>query len=147
MLALELSDYINVTRSGGHGSAVEEAVTPFRFFLWGQEGRKGLHYVFMSRDLGVNCAFGVYAQIDGKEYDLGPLTMKTGLGLQYYWDYWPDAPKVPLMDIVLRSSGARARETIDLRDAWEGELTFRGIPVIMNENGQARFQMERPGVR
>jgi hypothetical protein len=40
-----------------------------------------------------------------------------------------DAPRAPAMDLVLRSSEKLARETVDLFDAWAGEIVPKDVPV------------------
>lgn len=130
---IEPADYIKITNDDYLSSRSQDCIEP-DFFIWhnlphlyfGPESETTFYYSFDVCALGVNCAFGVYARPDGgEEVYLGPLTIKKGS--VYCLNYWQDAPKFTKLDMILRSNQARARETIDLYDVWEGELVFEDI--------------------
>jgi hypothetical protein len=78
-------------------------------------------------------AFDVLARIDGKEYSLGHVSLGKGRRITFgvgVGGLPPEAVRsLEKVDIILRSSEAAARRTIDITEVWKGELVFGDVPV------------------
>lgn len=79
----------------------------------------------------IDCAFEVVAVVEGEEHLLGPLVLhgneesqEGGCLCTSLSETAPDS-----IDVILRSSRARACESFDLSEIWGGELAFRAVPV------------------
>jgi hypothetical protein len=79
----------------------------------------------------IDCAFEVVAVVEGEEHVLGPLVLHAneesqegGCLCTSLSETAPDS-----IDVILRSSRARACESFDLSEIWGGELAFPAVPV------------------
>jgi len=78
----------------------------------------------------VNLAFEVFARIDGKEYPMGTLAALKGAQGGFGAYCRTAADKVaPKCDIVLRSSEAVAKGTLDMMELWKGEIVLKDVPL------------------
>ncbi len=88
--------------------------------------------------LPTNVAFDVIFRMDGRETAEGGFTRRQGEPLQntfYHVQYNGVLPKT--LDLILRSSEKRARETVDVFEIWNGELIFENIPFESDLNHDA----------
>jgi hypothetical protein len=79
----------------------------------------------------IDCAFEVVAVVDGEEHVLGPLVLhangqsrEEGCLCTSLSETAPDS-----VDVILRSSRARACESFDLSEIWGGDLAFPAVAV------------------
>lgn len=82
--------------------------------------------------LPIDVAFEVYARKGTNRWYLGRTALRKSPVDNYNFSSI-DASIVPreygLVDIVLRSSTAAARETVDIFEIWDGELVFKNVPL------------------
>ena len=132
LLETQPPGYIKLLKSGYLSSGSQGSIEPLTF-SWGLWGADGIVYGFHSYTQVPPCAFDVFARIDGEEKYLGPAICRPGYSYHPYYNYWPNAPKVTSMDLILRSSEQRARETTDLYEIWDGELIFENVEVRIED--------------
>jgi hypothetical protein len=78
----------------------------------------------------VNLAFHVFARIDGKEYPMGTLAaLKAAQGNFGVYCRAVTDKVVPKFDIVLRSSEAVGKGTLDMMEYWKGEIVLKDVPL------------------
>lgn len=77
-----------------------------------------------------NLAFDVLVRAGGKEYPVGSYALGKGTGTDcFLFGSNFDAGPIDHVDIVLRSSPAVARRTVDLFEIWKGEVVLGNVPV------------------
>jgi hypothetical protein len=97
-----------------------------------QAGSDYLHLNLDVSPLTVNIAFDVFGRIGDQEFPLGTMTlpkntqMGFGMGADQIVKKF-GRPKS--LTIILRSSDKVARRSIEIYDAWQGELVFEDVPV------------------
>ncbi|HZN65569.1 MAG TPA: hypothetical protein VFB66_09720 [Tepidisphaeraceae bacterium] len=75
-------------------------------------------------------AMDVFARAGGTEYPMGGMTILKGNSTNYYLRTQKyDGPRVNEIDLVLRSNPKLARHTVDMNEAWAGELVIEKVPV------------------
>ncbi len=84
--------------------------------------------ITVSGPIPIDCAFEIIGLANGLELDLGSVTLKKGRRNAKH------AVQIGRLDVdavvpVLRRSAEVARETYDIFEIWDGELTFDPIPV------------------
>ena len=75
--------------------------------------------------------FEVFAVINGGETRLGSVSFHTGDNCEYFTSgkLPPGSkPSRNVIDVVLRSSPEKARQTVDFTQIWDGELIFHDVP-------------------
>ena|SRR6266700_3569623 len=91
----------------------------------------------------VDLAFEVFVRSGGKEYRVGSVNFQKGVHASYLLkaDRFPGDLTAPV-EIILRSSEAVAKTTIDLRQIWKGEIILpaqvRGpssLPAVITPGG------------
>lgn len=107
--------------------ALQAAFRP-RGFHRGEEPKE-LWGEFDIAPLSFNVAFDVIARVGGREYPLNSLTLRHGALSSTVYGNAFDAPDTAQVDIILRTSEAAARRTVNLFDAWDGELVFPNVPL------------------
>jgi hypothetical protein len=77
----------------------------------------------------VDLAFDVILRVGGKETSLNPIHVKKGATNNWAASGKYTDPPPQKADIVLRSSPAAARKTVDMTSIWNGEIVFKDVPV------------------
>lgn len=77
----------------------------------------------------VDLAFDVFARANGKEYPLGGVSFHAGGGSWGVATPTPPPGDFRTIDIILRSSEAVARGTIEITQIWRGEIVLSNVPV------------------
>jgi hypothetical protein len=86
--------------------------------------------VFASGALPVDAGFDVFLRFDGNEYSMGSVYMRTTVGGGNYAATNSFAGNAPAnVDVVLRSSEAVARQTVDITRIWKGEIVLPNVPI------------------
>lgn len=95
------------------------------------------------RNPPVNLAFDVFARAGNQEYSMGAVSFH-GSGT-----YGIGALNLPSnlrsVDIVLRSSDAEARKTVEITEIWQGEIHIPNVPV--QQPAQTPATAPGPGTR
>ena len=91
---------------------------------------RGLDLMIEVNKVPHNIAFDVIGRAGDTEFPIGTLAASSG----YTGSFGMAGYKVPPLpddrvDVILRSSEAALRGTVDLFDAWRGEIVFEGLPV------------------
>ena len=82
--------------------------------------------------LPVNVAFDVIVRAGGREYPAGTLARKAGAppyNTPFTGAAPPERPPTGKADLVLRSSAAAARDTVDVTEFWRGELLYKDMAL------------------
>jgi hypothetical protein len=74
-------------------------------------------------------AFDIFAKIHGQEYRLGGFCASRGTDHVFGIFSTSRLPPVAQCELILRSAPQLARETIDIVDAWQGEIVFKDVPI------------------
>jgi len=87
---------------------------------------------FGKAPLPIDVAFDVSMRINGQEYPMGGLVLHTGraagdLGYTGTANFPADLPSNA--DVILRSSEAVARQTVEIKRIWKGEIVLRNTPI------------------
>jgi len=77
----------------------------------------------------INVAFDVFGRIGGSEFKIASIYKAKRQTGDWQVEGLHPGPRVRSMDILLRSSEAVARKTVDLFEIWDGELIFEDVPV------------------
>jgi hypothetical protein len=99
---------------------------PLNFTLLAQSSQFG------KAPLPVDVAFDVSMRINGKEYPMGGLVLHAGraagdLGYIGTANFPADLPSNA--DVILRSSEDVARQTVEIKRIWKGEMVLQNIPI------------------
>jgi hypothetical protein len=81
----------------------------------------------------MDLAFEVFARANGKEYPIGTVSYHRSAGGISDWGYLMQSQSLPgdlrTVDVILRSSEAVAKQTVDLTGVWQGEIIIPNVPV------------------
>ena len=97
-----------------------------------QANSEYLHVNVDVRPLTVNIAFDVFARIGDQESAVGTMNLPKNTQMSFSMGGDQIVKKLgrpKSFTIILRSSEAVARQSIEIYDAWEGELVFEDVPV------------------
>lgn len=83
----------------------------------------------------INVAFDVIARVRGDELVIGTIVSNKGekppmWHLRPFWRV--DNPPIDSFDLILRSNEELVRNSVDMYEAWEGELVYEDVPVSSN---------------
>ncbi|MGA2584188.1 MAG: hypothetical protein ABSG31_12995 [Tepidisphaeraceae bacterium] len=126
------ADYFKLTNDPTLAGPIQTSFRPGPFTY---DSRLQLQGQFTTANVPANVAFDIFARFNGKEYSLGSIscdkgnTTRWGIGGQ--GEDIPTPP--PTIDIILRSSEAAARRTVDLNEIWKGEIIYPNVPVTVTK--------------
>lgn len=111
-------------------AAISRCISTNDFRWWQSNQFRELEGTVDVHGAPVSVGFDVIARIDGKEYPFGTLALPAGkqCGFCISSDKLPGIPAKQI-DIILRSSEAAARNTIDINQIWQGEIVIPNIAV------------------
>ena len=122
-------DYIKWIQDPSQAAALERSIRP-DYVKRGWIGPGGLSMTLHADKPPVPVAFEVLGRLDGKEHPIAMVTMAAD-GQAVFNIGTRDFPPTPhhTIDVILRSSEEAIKETIDMYEAWKGEVVFEGVPI------------------
>jgi hypothetical protein len=91
---------------------------------------KGIDLTISVNAIPVNLAFEVFGRVGGQEHPIGTLTVPRGSTGNYgFGSFEFPPPPGDRVDLVFRSSDKALRGTVDLYDAWRGEVVIENVEV------------------
>ena len=103
------------------------------------EGDREIRIPLLLRSPPIDVAFDIIARVDGREHPIGTLKTSAGRTANSLLA-WSEPPEIQTFDLILRTSAQAARQTVDLFEIWDGELTYRNVKV---HDPQRRFRRRR----
>ena len=91
-----------------------------------------MHVNLDVRPLTVNIAFDVFGRIGDQEFPLGTMSLPKNTPMGFSMGGSEIVKKFgrpKSLTVILRSSEKVARRSVEIYDAWEGELVFEDVPV------------------
>ena len=92
-----------------------------------------LHVNLDVRPLSVNIAFDAFARVGEQEFSMSTMTLAKGtpmgFGLGGGEEFVKKHGRPQRITVILRSSDQAARRSIEIYEAWKGELVFEDVPV------------------
>jgi hypothetical protein len=127
------ADFLKLIDDPALGEQIKATMTPVK--LEYNPVSKRIGGTMEVRNLPTNVAFNVVARINGREQNMHNITGNTGQSTDYYLT--TDEQKSPppaTIDLILRADEKAARQTIDQREIWNGQIEFKDVPVkVSNE--------------
>jgi hypothetical protein len=95
----------------------------------------------------INLAFDIFARWNGHEKRIGSVNMRQGNSTTFGWGDPGFTDEPAQIDLVLRSSIAEARRTVDLFSIWNGEIVIKDVPVELRPMVQLQRNAQPPETR
>ena len=125
------ADILTEVDAPEHAAALKAAIAPAGLYH-GRFGPGKFYGRIEVARLPVNVAFDVIIRAGGREYPTGRIARKAWAGAyntSFTGDGPPQRPATGKVDLLLRSSPAAARDTVDMTEFWKGELVYKDVPL------------------
>jgi len=134
VLASEPSDYVTIVHDPNLHDQLLDCFAP-RNFRVNYSPALGVRGEIAATVMPISVAFDVIARVQDDEFKIGELVSEKGekppmWRLHYFWRY--DNPPIESFDLILRSNEGLVRNSVDMYEAWEGELVYEDVPVSSN---------------
>lgn len=117
-------DVVKMVEDGDVHAKLHNAITVNRVSLLSNSS--DLNVRLTCRTLPVNVAFEIIGRVGDQQFPIGTMALGKGRDMGYGLHARPTKPVKPgePITIILRSSDSVARRTVDIYEAWKGELAY-----------------------
>ena len=134
VLATEPTDYITMVNDRKLDAKLQKCFKPLRFEQSDYAADVVEGDLFVDT-LPVNVACDVRVRANGKEFPANPLLLYGNKPPSQSYLLWGSMdPSIKTVDLVLSSSERLVRESLDMYEAWQGELVIKDVPITWTAN-------------
>ncbi len=126
----EPANYATMVKDDSLLAELESCFTPndFRLKAGSSDRYKG---IVKLQPPPINIAFDVIVRIGDQEVDIGNLCRrKLQPGTDWFFEWENGNPDIESVELILRSNEQLVRGSVDMFEAWDGEIVYKDIAVL-----------------
>lgn len=128
-LVSEPANYITMLGDDELTAGLRDCFQP-RQYRYSPDGSSDYQGYIEVHRLPINVAFDVVVRIQGEETHIRALVRHREESCINIWFGWQhESPFLQSFDLVLRSNESLVRQSVDMVEAWQGELVYENIPI------------------